>query len=46
MQRTFASDVAVTVTDMSGNAELVESEDGEVTVTLGPSPVFITPEAE
>lgn len=46
MQRTFPSDVAVTVTDMSGRSASIEPEDGEVTVTLGTSPVFITPEAE
>lgn len=46
VQRTFTSDVAVTVTDMSGRSASIEPEDGEVTVTLGASPVFITPEAE
>lgn len=46
VQRTFASDAAVTVTDMSGHSETLEPADGEVTVTLGASPVFITSVAE
>ena len=46
VQRTFATDVPVTVTDMSGQTQSVVPEDGEVTLTLGASPVFISSEAE
>lgn len=42
VERTFASDVPLTVTDMTGLTLSVEPEDGEVTVTLGASPVFIS----
>lgn len=42
VERTFASDVPLTVTDMTGLTRSVEPEDGEVTVTLGASPVFIS----
>ncbi|MFB7252402.1 hypothetical protein [Microbacterium sp. NPDC056234] len=46
VQRSFASDVALAVTDMSGHTELVQPVKGEVTLTLGASPVFITSEAD
>ena len=46
VQRIFASDVPLTVTDMSGSTTSVEPEDGEVTLTLGASPVFISSESE
>lgn len=46
VQRTFASDVPLTVTDMSGQTQSVVPEDGEVTLTLGASPVFISSESE
>ncbi|MBC6495883.1 glycosyl hydrolase [Microbacterium sp. 4-7] len=46
VQRTFASDAPLTVTDMSGLSQSFEPEDGEVTLTLGPSPVFITSAVE
>lgn len=42
VQRSFASDVALSVTDMSGRTQVVEPVDGEVTLTLGASPVFVT----
>ncbi|MGF6822457.1 hypothetical protein M2317_001361 [Microbacterium sp. ZKA21] len=41
VQRAFASDVALSVTDLSGHTELVQPVDGQVTVALGASPVFI-----
>ena len=40
--RSFASDVALEVTDLSGRTEVIEPVDGQVTVALGASPVFIT----
>lgn len=46
VQRIFASEQPLTVTDMSGHTQTVEPVDGEVTLTLGSSPVFITSEAE
>ena len=51
VQRTIASDVPLAVTETSGRITLVEPVDGQVTVTLGASPVFIeadpaAPEAE
>ncbi|MEV7608305.1 hypothetical protein AB0N61_02380 [Microbacterium sp. NPDC089320] len=46
VERTFASDVPLTVTDMTGLTRSVEPEDGEVTLTLGASPVFISAEAK
>jgi len=45
-QRAFASDVPLAVTDMSGRTELVQPVDGEVALTLGASPVFITAPVE
>lgn len=42
VQRAFDSDVALTVTGMSGRAEVVEPVDGKVTVALSGSPVFIS----
>lgn len=46
VQRTFASDVALSVTDMTGHTELIKPVDGEVAVTLSASPVFITSEPD
>ncbi|WP_053097491.1 glycosyl hydrolase [Microbacterium sp. CGR1] len=46
VQHTFASDVPVTVTDMSGQTQSIVPEGGEVTLTLGASPIFISSEAE
>ncbi|MFB4350046.1 hypothetical protein [Microbacterium sp. CR_7] len=46
VSRTFDSEVPLMVTDMSGRTQSFEPEDGEVTLTLGASPVFITAEAE
>ncbi|WP_460800049.1 glycosyl hydrolase [Microbacterium sp. GXF0217] len=41
VQRAFATDVALSVTDLSGLTQILEPEDGQVTLTLGASPVFI-----
>ena len=45
-QRTFASDVPLAVTDMSGHTEVIKPKGGKVTVGLGASPVFIAPQAK
>jgi hypothetical protein len=45
-QRTFASDVPLAVTDMSGHTEIIKPKGGKVTVGLGASPVFIAPQAK
>ncbi|WP_067242007.1 hypothetical protein [Microbacterium resistens] len=42
LQRTFASKVPLAVTDLSGRSQIVEPVKGEVTLTLGASPVFIS----
>lgn len=46
VQRSFATDVPLTITDMSGHTKTIEPESGEVALTLGASPVFISSEAE
>lgn len=46
VQRSFTSDVPLTVTDMTGHTQAFEPEDGVVTLTLGASPIFISTEAE
>lgn len=42
VQRSFASSAPLAVTDMSGRTQQVEPVDGQVTLTLGSSPVFIS----
>ncbi|MGM7680245.1 hypothetical protein [Microbacterium sp. A94] len=45
-QRAFPSDSALTVTHLSGHTEVLEPVDGNVTITLSGSPVFISSPVE
>ncbi len=43
---TFASDTAVTVTDVMGSSRTVEPVDGKISVNIGSEPLYITYSAE